>query len=335
MADELQDGDGTVAEPTTDQDRAEDAAFGEAADEASGAVSGAAAVEKPAAAVEPVSDSVAPAKAAGANPAAPAPVVAPVAEPSAKDALAKAVAERARQEREDTVLKASQRILDGGAQPATAPAATPGATTPSPFDEVLKLVGDMAVRDAPGEGESALKNVAEFAKAYPAAVDATIAIATKIAEKIVAERLGPVAQSVQQREFAEARSKVFDALAGEGHEDAQEICDSEKFNTWLDAQSQALQAMADGGSVKDKALILAAYKEESGITTTGKGGNTVAPAVAAAKARQARSNALHAPLRPSRNAPPTNAGEADESSLDEAFDTAVAEVKQHNKFRRE
>ena len=339
MADELQD-EGADAGMTPEQqaqDAAEDAAFNDAvgANETpptSEAAAATAAADADADAA--TADGKGGAKPAAARSAAAAPATpGSVTPPTPKDELAKRIAERDREARETTVTRAAEAIL---AKEQAAQADSTGEEKPDAVaDAVLKAVGATSIRDAGEEGSDPIKTVAEFARAYPSAFDAMVAVSRSVARQIAQESVAPIAGTVQQQAMERAQNALFDTLAQEGHEDAREIVESDGFQAWIGEQSKAMQALADDGTAKDKALILATYKAEKGITTPAAG-SAAAEVTAAARARKAKTDALHTPLRSSRRAPvESGPKEPTEEDLDEAFEEVASKPQRYNKYRRE
>jgi hypothetical protein len=243
------------------------------------------------------------------------------AEPGSKSALEAAEAAAAKKQEEadrKTVAEAARKMRE--AEEAAGGAAEQTLTDYSrSLGEHLK---DVTIRDQDDDGNETTTTIGNLAENFPAVFDTAVAVA----EAIVSQRLGPLAEQIQTREAEAARESLFDALASDqyGHGDAREIAESREFQEWAGKQSAAVQALAESPDPADAAMVLSAYKE-----ATGKAGKAT-PAADSEKARKQRAEKerrdnLHRSTTRTRQQPtPSEGDEPTAEELDRDFEEESA-----------
>ncbi len=201
------------------------------------------------------------------------------------DAAKSADEKTAQQKLEDRAAAA------GGAAPppvATAPPAEQPSATPPPADaksgeaasddwmaKLLELPEVSGIKI--GDGTT----IKDFAAEYPEAVQAPVAIAKVLVDKIAAS----MSQEMQKMQSAINGFAFWDGVQ-QAHSDARKVVKTPEFKAWVDKQSPLVRKMIHSEDVEDAVSVLDAYKEA--LAKDDKDGRS-----AEAAKRKAAKDALH------------------------------------------
>lgn len=219
---------------------------------------------------------------------------------------------------------AQQKLEDraaaaGGADPPPAPDAPPADQPPAaappaeakpgeaaPDDWIAKLLEMPEVAGIKiGDGTT----IKDFAAEYPEAVQAPVAIAKVLVDKIAAS----MSQEMQKMQATINGFAFWDGVQ-QAHSDARKVINTPEFKSWVDKQSPLVRKMLLSEDVEDAVSVLDAYKEA--LAKSDKDGK-----LAEAAKRKAARDALHGEtLRGTRGTQGAGGQGKGEDDFDAGFD---------------